>query len=67
MQTEATTSQAALTGSPRVSATTANARAPASATAVQVSFSANVICFLPEIASAFRLLEPQPDPATGGK
>src|SRR5271166_5779670 len=47
MQTEATTSQAALTGSPRVSATTEKATAPASATAVQVSFSVSVIVLPP--------------------
>src|SRR5271157_489107 len=43
MQTDATTSQAALTGSPRVSATTAKEIAPTTATAVHISFSRNVI------------------------
>src|SRR5208282_2092340 len=60
MQIEATTSQAALTGSPRVSATTANATAPATATADQTSFSRSVIIVSREIALAFRLVGQQP-------
>src|SRR5271157_430597 len=52
MQTDAVTSQAALTGSPRVSATTAKEIAPNTATAVQISFSRKAIVS-PEFASGF--------------
>ena len=48
MQTAAVTSQAALTGSPRVSATMAKEIAPKTATAVHVSFSRNVTVPSPE-------------------
>ncbi len=48
MQTAAVTSQAALTDSPRVSATTAKEIAPKTATAVHVSFSRNVTVPSPE-------------------
>src|SRR5271166_3165547 len=47
MQTAAVTSQAALTDSPRVSATTAKEIVPKTATAVHVSFSRNVTVPLP--------------------
>ena len=47
MQTAAVTSHAALTGSPRVSATMAKATAPRRATPIQVSFSRNSIGLLP--------------------
>ena len=43
MHTEATTSQAAFTGSPRVSATIANEIAPSTATPAHNSFAWNVI------------------------
>ena len=47
MHTEATTSQAALTGSPRVSATTANEIAPSTAIPAHNSFAWIVIASLP--------------------
>ena len=47
MQTAAVTGQAALTGSPRVSATMAKATAPRRATPIQVSFSPNSRVLLP--------------------
>ncbi len=55
MQTAAVTSHAALTGSPRVSATMPNATAPSTATAIQITFSRSSILFLPRAAPlAFR-------------
>jgi hypothetical protein len=54
MHTEAATSQAALTGSPRVSATTANEIAPSTATPAHNSFAWIVIASLPCIG-----LQPQ--------
>ena len=50
MHTAATTSQAALTGSPRVSATTANEIAPSTATPAHNSFAWIVIASLPASA-----------------
>ena len=53
MQIEATTSQAAFTGSPRVSATIAKEIAPIAATAAHINFARNVtVPLLPRIKAS---------------